>query len=61
MGFTKRYINKQTIFSIYKNGGSLSQLFNSDAIIFTDSYSYRIYEMFLQGTTEEDLKSKTTL
>ena len=61
MGFTKRYINKQTISSTCKYGGSISQLFKSDAMVFTDLYSYEIYEMYLQGQTEEELKSKTTL
>lgn len=58
MGFGKRFINKEVILSTRKNGERVSGLFSSDAVICTDSFSSEILYLFLNGATEDDLKSK---
>lgn len=58
MGFTKRFINKELILSTRKNGENVSGLFKSDMIVCTDNFSYEIYNMFLGGSTEDELKTK---
>lgn len=58
MGFRKRFISKEVILSTRKNGERVSQLFNADAVICTDSISLELFYMFLNGSTEEQLKSK---
>jgi len=58
MGFTKRFINKDLILSTRKEGMKISGLFNSDAIICTDSFSSRIMNLYLEGVNEEELKSE---
>jgi len=58
MGFTKRFINKELILSTRKNGENVSGLFESDMIVCTDTFSYELYNMFLKGFSEDDLKTK---
>lgn len=58
MGFRKRFISKEVILSTRKNGERVSHLFNADAVICTDSISLELFYMFLNGSTEEQLKSK---
>lgn len=58
MGFRKRFISKEVILSTRKNGEKVSGLFNADAVICTDSISSELFHMFINGSTEEQLKSK---
>lgn len=56
MGFNKRYINMESLRSFVKNGDKLSQIFNSDALIFEDNKSHKIYKLFRKGEKNKKLK-----
>lgn len=58
MGFRKRFISKEVILSTRNKGESVTHLFNADAVICTDPFSIELFYMFLNGSTEEQLKSK---
>lgn len=59
MGFTKRFINKELILSTRKNGEKVSGLFlKADMVVCNDTFSYEVYNMFLGGSSEEELKTK---
>lgn len=59
MGFNKRYINFEKIDSIIKSEKSLSELFISDSLIFSDIKSFEVYSLFLNGLTKEEIINKT--
>ena len=47
------------ILSTRKNGEKVSSLFsNVESIICTDSFSYKIFQMIMDGKGEEDLKKE---
>jgi hypothetical protein len=58
MGFTKRFISKELILSTRKEGMRISSLFNCDSIICTDSFSFKILNLYSQGKSEDELKSQ---
>jgi hypothetical protein len=58
MGFTKRFISKELIVSTRKEGMKVSALFNCDSIICTDEFSFKILNLYIQGKSEEELKSE---
>ena len=55
MGFNKRYVSKETIFSTVENKTSLIQLFSSDAIILMDKFSSKIFKLLNEGMKEKDV------
>ena len=46
MGFNKRFLSESMIKERLSNGQSYDKIFNADALIFTDDYSYNLYENF---------------
>lgn len=56
MGFNKRYVNlKSTIHAL--NDNSLKQLYGkSDMFIFEDTFSSKVYNMFGEGKSEQQIK-----
>lgn len=46
MGFNKRFLSEELIKVRRLNGESYDKIFNADALIFTDDYSYNLYEDF---------------
>jgi len=57
MSFNKRYVNKETIEIYINNGLGLKKLFNTDAIIFLDKISSKVYYWYVEGLTEDEIKS----
>lgn len=57
MSFNKRYVNKETIKIYINNGLGLKKLFNADAIIFLDEISSKVYYWYVEGLTEDEIKS----
>lgn len=58
MSFNKKLIDKEKITSYINNGLKLNDLFNSDTIIFLDNTSSKIYDWYIKGLTEDEIKSK---
>lgn len=56
MGFNKRYVSLYSLKSFIKNGYELSQIFNSDCLIFEDKKSHKIYKLFTKGGKNKKLK-----
>ena len=55
MGFTKRFISKEQIKTNILNK-TVSTLFkNGDVFIFYDDLSYKVYENYLLGLTDQEL------
>lgn len=55
MGFNTRYVSEETIQQTIKNDNSLSRLFSSDAIIFMDNYSTKVFDLFKEGLSEKEI------
>lgn len=47
MGFYKRFVTEDYIKTCQGRGMSLKQIFNADALIFADDYSYNLYKKYL--------------
>jgi len=58
MSINKRLIDKEKITSYINNGLKLNDLFNSDTIIFLDNTSSKIYDWYIKGLTENEIKTK---
>lgn len=58
MGFTKKFINKEMILSTRKNGEKISGLFMVDCVICMDNFASEIFNMFVLGHTEDELKNQ---
>ena len=58
MSINKRLIDEEKITSYINNGLKLNDLFNSDTIIFLDNTSSKIYDWYIKGLTEDEIKSK---
>ena len=56
MGFNKRFITKEIIEMTEDN--YIDNLFNSDALIFGDDWSYEFYKLFLEGIEIDEIKEK---
>jgi|688.fasta_scaffold381993_4 hypothetical protein len=46
MGFNKKFLSESSIKSKLKVGYDLDKIFNADLLIFTDDYSYNLYEQY---------------
>lgn len=58
MGFNKRFIGKNNIETFLNGGVTLKSLFKSDALIFMDNESSKVFEWYNKGTSEEEIKVK---
>jgi hypothetical protein len=58
MGFHKRFITREIIEST--DNEQIGTLFTSDALIFSDDWSYNFYELFLDGVEINKIKEKLT-
>ena len=56
MGFNKRFITKEIIEMTEDN--YIDNIFNSDALIFGDDWSYEFYKLFLEGVEIDEIKEK---
>ena len=58
MGFNQRWLDKERCFHALANN-SLKQLYGkSDSLTFLDEESSNIYEMFLEGLTDDQIANK---
>lgn len=59
MGFHKRFITKETILTTSKE--HLDTLFSSEALLFSDEWSSRFYELFIEGYKYDEIIEKIKL
>ena len=52
MGFSKRFLKKENILNNLEN---LMKYLDADAIICTDDFSRKIYRMYSEGFTKEEI------
>jgi hypothetical protein len=52
MGFNKRILKKENILN---NISNLFNYLNADAIICTDDFSRKVYRMYMEGFTKEEI------
>jgi hypothetical protein len=57
MGFNKRYVNSEYCIKALKDNNLKGYYGKSDMLIFEDSLSSRIHELFLQGKSEQEILS----
>lgn len=57
MGFHRRIITEQVTKS-YLNSDELSVLYSSESLIFMDELSSKVFELFKNGTTTEEIKNR---
>ncbi len=55
MGFNKRYINYQNTLNALKSNKLKEYYGNADAFIFDDNISEKVYSLFIEGKTEEEI------
>ena len=55
MGFNKRYINYQNTLIALKSNNLKEYYGKSDAFIFDDNISEKVYNFFVEGKTEEEI------
>lgn len=58
MSFNKRFINKETIKIYLNNDIGLKKLFDTDAIIFLDKKSTKVYYWYVEGLSDDEINSK---
>ena len=57
MGFSKRIITKEQTLQ-HLNQGELDILYTGDVHIFYDDLSHQVFELYLNGTKENEIKKK---
>ena len=55
MGFNKRYVNHQNTLVALKSNKLKEYYGKSDTLIFEDNESERIYSLFVEGKTEDEI------
>ena len=55
MGFNKRYVNKELSLKALENNELKSYYGKSDALIFEDELSTRIYNLFNEGKSDSEI------
>ena len=58
MSINKRFVNKETIKIYLNNGVGLKKLFDTDAIIFLDKKSTKVYYWYVEGLSDDEINSK---
>jgi hypothetical protein len=58
MGFNKKFISENMINEHIINQESLEELFNADAFIFTDNVSSRVYQLFCDGMSIDNITNE---
>ncbi len=49
MGFNKKFLSEESIKSRLEMGMKLEKIFHADCLIFTDEYSYNLYENYINN------------
>jgi hypothetical protein len=60
MGFSKRIITKEQTIK-HLNEGELDLLFTGDVHIFYDNLSHQVFELYLEGDNETQIKEKLNI
>ena len=55
MGFNKRYVNYQNTLNALQSNNLKEYYGKSDTLIFDDENSERVYNLFVNGKTEEEI------
>jgi len=55
MGFNKRYVDSEMSIRALENGGLKLYYGKSDALIFEDELSSKIYELFKEGKSDKEI------
>jgi hypothetical protein len=55
MGFNKRYINYQNTLIALQSKKLKEYYGNTEAFIFNDNVSEKVYSLFIEGKTEEEI------
>lgn len=55
MGFNKRYVNYQNTLNALQSNNLKEYYGKSDTLIFDDEKSERVYNLFVNGKTEEEI------
>ena len=58
MGFHKRFVDIEQINYYLEKNLELKKLFNADALIFSDMDSFKIFELFQKGVSQNKIKEK---
>lgn len=56
MSFNKRFVDKERILEILNEKESLSKLFSADAYIFLDDISSKVFDLYVNGTSDKDIE-----
>ena len=57
MGFNKRYVNSEMSLNALENGGLKLYYGKSDALIFEDDISSKIYDLYKEGKSDKEILS----
>lgn len=55
MGFNKRFVSSEQTLRALKNNSLKSYYGKSDALIFMDNLSSKVYELFKEGKSDEEI------
>jgi|688.fasta_scaffold828458_2 hypothetical protein len=58
MGFTKRFLSREVIINHFNFNKSLKELFEVDSLIFTDNFSFNVFELYNEGMDGIELQEK---
>lgn len=58
MGFHRRYIFIENLLYYLKNEKSLDELFSSEALIFSDKESEKIFDLYKEGLSNKEILEK---
>ena len=58
MSINKRFVSKETIKLYLDSGIGLKKLFETDAIIFLDKKSTKVYYWHIEGLSDDEINSK---
>jgi|688.fasta_scaffold411562_3 hypothetical protein len=58
MGFTKRFISKEMIINHLNFHKSIQDLFKVESLIFTDNFSFQVFELLNMGLDGKQLQEK---
>jgi len=56
MGFNKRFVSENTIKEYLEEKKPLKKLFSSDAFIFMDEVSSKVFDLYNKGLTDKEIE-----
>lgn len=58
LGFYRKIVDKESLLFFMESGFPISKYFSADALVFTDSLSIEIYQMYSNGVSEIEIFKK---